>query len=222
MKESRSRTLARCIDFVTDRYPDVSIKNPERTKQASVGAVKVKIARAGQNGPKQWKKFLSSVENKRMLTRFLLQQWSRDNYADQIGNCNIYFAVEDKCFHLSVSDGKVVCEEIPKLNSNHEEADTKLLLHAKHASENGETCITIKSPDTDVAILACHFCSDIPAQILITRKEKTRIIYLEISSIADAAGPHLRNAPPGLHAFTGSNSMSTFASKREEDSFEAL
>ena len=100
-------------------------------------------------------------ENKRMLMRFLLQQWSRDNYVNRIGNRNIYFAVEDKCFQLSVNDGKVVCEEITDLNSNREEADTKLLLHAKHASENGETTIIIKSPDTDVAILACHFCRDI-------------------------------------------------------------
>ncbi len=44
--------------------------------------------------------------------------------------------------------GKVVCEEIPELNSNHEEADTKLLLHAKHASETGEASIVIKSFDT--------------------------------------------------------------------------
>ena len=161
--------------------------------------------------PKQWKKFLSSGENKRMLTRFLLQQWSRDNYADRIGNRNIYFAVEDKCFQLSVNDGKVACKEITELNSNHEEADTKLLLHVKHASENGETTIIIKSPDTDVAILACHFCRDISAWILIMKKEKTRNIYLETSAIADAAGPHLCDALAGLHAFTGCDSTSAFA-----------
>ena len=154
-------TLARRVDFVTDRYSDVSIKNPERAKRATQGTVKVKITGGGQKCPKQWKKFLSSGENKRTLTRFLLQQWSRDKYADQIGNRNVYFAVENECFRLSLNDGKVVWEEIPELNSNHEEADTKLLLHAKHASENGETTIMIKSRDTDVAILACHFCSEI-------------------------------------------------------------
>ena len=146
-----------------------------------------------------------------MLTRFLLQQWSRDSYVDRIGNRNIYFAVEDKCFELSVNDGKVVCKEITELNSNHKEADTKLLLHAKHESENGETTITIKSPDTDVAILACHI--NISAWILVMKKEKTRNIYLEISAIADAAGPHLCDALPGLHAFTGCDPTSAFAGK---------
>ena len=129
---------------------------------------------------------------------------------DQIGNRNIYFPFEDKCFQLSANDGKVVCKEITKLNSNYEEADTKLLLHAKHASENGETTIIIKSPDTDVAILVCHFCRDISSRILIMKKEKTRNIYLETSAIADAAGPHLCDALPGLHAF---NSTSALAGK---------
>ena len=114
---------------------------------------------------------------------------------------------------MSVNDGKVACKEITELNSNHEEADTKLLLHAKHASENGETTIIIKYPDTDVAILACHFCRDISARILIMKKEKTWNIYLETSAIADAAGPHLCDALPGLHAFTGCDSTSVFAGK---------
>ena len=96
-----------------------------------------------------------------------------------------------KCFQLSVNDSKVVCEEITELNSSHEETDTKLLLHAKHTSENNETTIIIESPDTDVAILASCFCRDISAWILIMKKEKARNIYLEISAIAHAAGPHL-------------------------------
>ena len=79
--------------------------------------------------------------------------------------------------------------------------------------ENGETTIIIKSPDTDVAILACHFCRDISARILIMKKEKTRNIYLETSAIADAAGPHLCDALPGLHAFTSCDSTSAFAGK---------
>lgn len=104
---------------------------------------------------------------------------------------------------MAVVIGKVVCEEINELNSNHEEADTKLLLHTKHASDNGETNIIIKSPVTDVTILACHFSRDISARVLVIKKEKTRNIFLGISAIANAAGPHLCNALPGMHAFTG-------------------
>lgn len=46
-------TLASRVDFVTDRYPDVSIKNPERANRASVGAVKINITGGVQKCPKQ-------------------------------------------------------------------------------------------------------------------------------------------------------------------------
>ena len=121
---------------------------------------------------------------------------------------------------MSVIIGKVVCEEIPELNSSHEEAVTKLLLHTKHASKNGEASIINKSPDTGVVILACHFCKDIPARILIMKKEKTRNIFLEISVIADAAGPHLCDALPGLHAFTGCDSTSAFSGKGKKSALK--
>ena len=108
-----------------------------------------------------------------------------------------------KCFRLSVVDDKVLCEEFSALSSNHQEADTKPHLHVKHVAESGENTIIIKSQDTDVAILACHFNDQIPAHLLIIKKLKTRVIYLDVSAIPDAAGPQFRVALPDLHAFTG-------------------
>ena len=105
------RTLARRIDFITDTYPEISIKNPEREKRASQGTVRIKITGGQQKCPKQWKKFLSSGDNKKTLRRFLLEQWSKDNYADKIGSRKIYFTLEEYCFCLSVSDGKVLCPQ---------------------------------------------------------------------------------------------------------------
>ena len=64
-----------------------------------------------------------------------------------------------------------------------------------------------------MAILACHFCSEIPARLLIIKKEKTRNIFLEVSDIAESAGPQLCDALPGLHAVTRCDSTSAFASK---------
>ena len=40
------------------------------------------------------------------------------------------------------------------LQSNHEEADTKLILHAIDATANGTTTLEIHSPDTDVFVLS--------------------------------------------------------------------
>ena len=209
-------TLARRIDFVTDRYPEISIKSHERKKRASEGVVKIKITGSGQKCPKQWRKYLSSGENKSELVQFILKEWSGQKYKSLICNRHLFFAVELKCFRLFVVDDKVLCEEIPTLSSNHEEADTKLLLHAKHAADSGENTIIIKSQDTDVAILACHFSSQIPARLLLMKKVKTRVVYLDISAISEKAGTLLCNALPGLHAFTGCDSVSSFSGKEKK------
>ena len=48
------------------------------------------------------------------------------------------------------SDGSV-----PK--SSQEEADTRILLHAKHASDQGYTSVIVVSEDTDVFVLLIAF-----------------------------------------------------------------
>jgi len=40
-----------------------------------------------------------------------------------------------------------------RLESNHKEADTKLVLHAPDASSAGDTTLRVHSPDTDVLVL---------------------------------------------------------------------
>ena len=60
------------VDFVADRYPDMSIKNAEREKrkekQASV--IRLKVDRGSTKTPKQFKKFLSVGKNKENLIEF--------------------------------------------------------------------------------------------------------------------------------------------------------
>lgn len=206
-------TMARRIDFVTDRYLETSIKNAERTRRSSDGSLKVRITGPGQKCPKQWKKFLSSGENKTSLTEFLLQQWSGNIYANRIGRRIIFFAVGDICVRLFVVDGKVMSDQVEELKCTHEEADTRILLHAKHAADHGEDTIIIRSPDSDVTMLACHFQNQIPSRLLVHKKAKTRTIFLNIPAIVQKAGTDLCDALPGLHAFTGCDTTSSFAGK---------
>ena len=44
-----------------------------------------------------------------------------------------------------------IAVSMEELHSDHEEADTRLLLHAKHASWGNNGIIVIQLPDTDVA-----------------------------------------------------------------------
>ena len=53
-----------------------------------------------------------------------------------------------------VSVCKATHKDIGHLQSNQEEADTKMILHARDATTNGATQLQIHSPDTDVFVLA--------------------------------------------------------------------
>ena len=55
------------LDFVADRYPEISIKNTERTRRAAQGVQRVHILNKGQCVPKQWKKYMSCGKNKESL-----------------------------------------------------------------------------------------------------------------------------------------------------------
>ena len=67
------------LNFVADRYPQLSIKHAEREKRASHGASNVHIYGHDQKVFKPWKKFISSVRKKENLVAFLLDCWSKMN-----------------------------------------------------------------------------------------------------------------------------------------------
>ena len=74
--------------------------------------------------------------------------------------------------------------EIAAMFSDHEEADTRLLLHAIHAA-SGLTCIVFQSPDTDVLVLCCYLFSSLGCNELwfhIDTRDKTQ--YKPLLSLA--------------------------------------
>ena len=46
--------------------------------------------------------------------------------------------------------------DVSHLDSTHEEADPKLILHALEATQSGATAITVHTPDTDVMVLSSY------------------------------------------------------------------
>ena len=145
------------VDVVGDRYPELSIKNAERNRRAANGVQRVHIYSKDQSAPKQWKKFLSSGENKETLMTFLSEHWC--TYTSSQLHCNMYVTSEDKCYVLAPSSSPndaIVREEVSDLQCNHEEADTRLLLHCNHVAATHDRMI-IKSPDTDVFVLSIAF-----------------------------------------------------------------
>ena len=123
---------ARRIYFVTDRYPDISIKNTERNRTTAEGSLLVKITGGNQRRPQQWKKFLVQGKNKSALIEFLLEEWSKDTYAEAIAHRELYVAVDDDCYKLTSENGTVIKELQQDLVTRQEKADTRMFLHAAH------------------------------------------------------------------------------------------
>ena len=112
---------------------------------------------------------------------------------------------------LKVENEYVVCTEVSELCSTQEEADTRLLLHALHASQQvNQDAIIIQTPDTNVAVIAFSIAHEIHLWILLNTGTKCRRRIIDITSVANYMGSNLCMALPGFHAFTGADSTSSF------------
>ena len=106
----------------------------------------------------------------------------------------------------------------------HEEADTRLILHENHAAHTDEyDHIIILSPDTDVAILAISHAHIIDqTKLLFSTGVGNKRRILEITTLANSLGEKLGNALTGFHAFTGCDSISSFAGKEKLSCYKTL
>jgi hypothetical protein len=189
------------VDFVCDRYPEKSIKNLERDKRAVGGTNVIRIYSEQQRVPRQWKKFMASGENKEEIMKFIFNTW---RHADpQALKCvEVFLAHEDKCHKLTELLGDMSCTEIEELSSDHEEADTRMIAHARHASLSYSNVI-VKSPDTDVFLIALNAINDIIANLFFeTGKGNARRI-ISLNKTKQHIGEQWCSSLIGFHAFTG-------------------
>ena len=106
-----------------------------------------------------WKTFLRVNANKQALLKFLSDFVIRSHSQSSIvtsSDDELYLAglFSDPSTTKNFTSSKV--NDCPDLFSNHEEANTRMLLLAIHADTRfGD--IIIKSPDTDVLLLCIHF-----------------------------------------------------------------
>lgn len=192
------------IDVVFDVYKENSIKDVERARR-STGSIVLK--RIISSAPiKQLGDLLSSRSFKNMLNRFLADEWKRSGSV--IGNKVLYVTSARQTMMILADSNQIV----PELESDHEEADTRMLLHAAHANSIYNE-IVISTPDTDVFMIALAKLDEIDANLFFHTgtKDKRRIIDLNAVS-GDAnerfnetnlASAMFMKALLGFHGFTG-------------------
>ncbi|MCH2406132.1 MAG: hypothetical protein MK200_08070 [Nitrosopumilus sp.] len=205
------------VDVMFDTYQEQSIKNAERIRRSSNQLLFKKII--ASNVIKQWNQFLSNGHNKGELVKFLAEQWTHNESISLIGEKDVYVTSEDRCILLSLPSSP----EISELMCSQEEADTRLLLHAQHASSHYNDVI-IYTPDTDVFVIALAFKHSISANLYIKTGVKKAKRLISLNAVTNYAFGSIfckvqcdetvfLESLVGLHCFTGCDTVSAFSGK---------
>ena len=167
------------IDIVSDVNRPISIKNAERENR-SVGKIRFKVI-VGASKINQWGALLSDGDNKKELIRFLVIRW-KTNSSVQV-SIPLYIAYEDKCICINVTGSHFVTE----LESNQEEADSRMLLHAKHQNQTINNVI-IYTPDTDVLLIALAASTELRSNFFIRTGTKAKSRLISMNKIKSSLG----------------------------------
>ena len=140
---------------------------------------------ANSKPPKAWNTFLRCDENKTELFGFLA-----DKIAGMTSETAIFVTKDEHVLSNSESD---VSQISP---CNHEEADSRMFLHAKDAAVNGSDSIMIVSSDTDVVVIGISVFAQLDVeQLWIAFGKGKDFRWIPIHDIAKTLGPKARALP---------------------------
>ena len=97
---------------------------------------------------------------------------------------------------------------------SHEEADTRMLLHAADAVSQGFRKIVLRTVDTDVVVLSVAASGKFqPAELWLAFGVGGKFRYLPTHEISQSIGHDMSQALPFFHALTGCDTVSCFAGR---------
>ena len=109
---------------------------------------------------------------------------------------------------------------------DHEEADTRLLVHVIDSLNAGCSTCLVRTVDTDVVVILIgkfhHLLTlNLSAKIWVAFGTGKNFAYLDINSISRALGKQKSLALPVFHSFIGCDTTSTFFGKGMKIAWEA-
>ena len=104
---------------------------------------------------------------------------------------------------------------------NHEEADTRLMVHANDASRCGHRRIKIRSNDTDVVVLAIAIVNTLAIdEMWITHGSGKNVQNIPVHAVAASLGPAKSAAMSMFHALTGCDTVSYFRGRGKKTAWD--
>ncbi len=104
---------------------------------------------------------------------------------------------------------------------NHEEADSRICIHAQHISANGYDSIMIRTIDSDIVVLVVSVYHELGIdKVWVAYNTGVHFSYIAIHEIAASIGPNKCIALPFFHALTGTDTTSAFQYKGKQTAWE--
>ena len=199
------------VDVVWDTYITCSLKESTREKRGKGMRREV----TGRNKlPRNWIDFLQNSENKQQLFSFLSHKLASME------------CVEGK--QVIVTTGTSVAPaSINRMQPcNHEEADTRMVVHLVDALDNGATTCFVRTVDTDVVTIIAGKFHDLlqkhpAADLWLGFGVGKTFRHIHINAMCNVLGREKSVALPIFHAFTGCDTTSAFFSKGKKSAWEA-
>ena len=204
-------SLSSRIDVVWDAYRSDSLKEATREKR---GKGKRKKVGESTKLPRNWQNFLLDSLNKEELFALL---------SKRIGSFEC--PTEGKKIFITSGENVMSCGERVMQSCNHEEADTRMIVHIVDALKDGAKSIFVRTVDTDViVILVGHFHQLTvygPLDIWVGFGMGKNYRCYHINDICRQLGEKKANALPLFHAFTGCDTTSSFSGRGKKTAWEA-
>ena len=196
--------------LVFDVYNTSSLKAEARLQRGQGGRRKV----TDKNTiPSNWRNFLRHDANKTELFQFLADKVA------QMSATNVVIATKGSAV-LSTHEASLQGLE----KCSHEEADTRIFLHAKYATEHGAKTITVKANDTDVLVVAVSAFSTLHnlglEKLWVAFGQGQSLRWIAVHDLCNSLGQEKVNGMLFFHAFTGCDTVSAFRSKGKKTAWQ--
>ena len=201
------------LDVVWDTYIPDSLKESTRDKRGK--GIRRKVSGLTKL-PGNWMDFLHVPKNKEELFAFLTSRVSE------------FACPPSKSIHITSGASVVSTGERSSQMStcNHEEADTRIVVHISHALEQGMKVIKVRTVDTDVVtiLIGAYFnlaMTQPQVDIWVAFGMGKNFRFYSINDICSSLGEAKSRALPVFHALTGCDTVSAFKGKGKKSTWQA-
>eukprot|EP00745_Piridium_sociabile_P026562 TRINITY_DN4240_c0_g2_i9.p1 TRINITY_DN4240_c0_g2~~TRINITY_DN4240_c0_g2_i9.p1 ORF type:complete len:1084 (-),score=281.98 TRINITY_DN4240_c0_g2_i9:490-3741(-) len=198
-------------DIVFDVYRPSSLKAETRAKRGR--GVRRRVTSNGKI-PSNWRNFLRDNDNKTELFNFLADKIA------QMATPNVVIVTKEED---AVSNHTINLDEVAPCS--HEEADTRIFVHARHAAEVGSKVLIVKASDTDVLVIAVSVLPHLQEiglqQLWIAFGQGQNLRWIPVHDLCNISlALEKRRGILFFHAFTGCDVVSAFRGKGKKSAWQ--